>query len=81
MGLRISIFVKKKPLLYGAPSYKSEVQKVNSRGDYNIIINVILCFLILWYYYVIIYVIIAHRPSPRRRIKTMMQRPHGSRLC
>ena len=24
----------KKPLLYGAPSYKSGVQKVNSRGDY-----------------------------------------------
>ena len=36
MGLRISIFVKKKPLLYGAPSYKSGVQKVNSRGAYRV---------------------------------------------
>ena len=34
MGLRISIFVKKNPLLYGALSYKSGVQKVNSRGAY-----------------------------------------------
>ena len=35
MGLRISIFFDKQPLLVGAPSYKCEVQKVNSRGAHS----------------------------------------------